>query len=264
MRYGPAVATHSRLAHDRNDRSAFPQRPRRSVIEIGAREFMCVGAKPPLDHPHVFLDMGGDNEIICPYCSTLYRLDPDARPARGASAECALPEPGDGLNAGRRAVSARTIMIAGAGHRRADGGAGARRRGLPRHSVRPGRAARRDRRRHPALAQRHAHADRARPAATLAGRGHRARRRCGCAPAAPAETSRACRSAQRRGGYGAPYWVIHRADLQSALLAAVDEPSRHHAELGAEVDDFVRARQRRRGRKRSRPRRNDGGPRRSR
>ena len=50
------------------------------VIEIGAREFMCVGALPPFDHPHVFLDMGGDTEIICPYCSTLYRLDPTLAP----------------------------------------------------------------------------------------------------------------------------------------------------------------------------------------
>src|SRR5689334_19506955 len=50
------------------------------AIEIGTREFMCVGAKPPLDHPHVFLDMGGDNEIICPYCSTLYRHDPTLDP----------------------------------------------------------------------------------------------------------------------------------------------------------------------------------------
>ena len=42
-------------------------------IEIGAREFMCIGAIPPFDHPHVFLDMGTADEIICPYCSTLYR-----------------------------------------------------------------------------------------------------------------------------------------------------------------------------------------------
>jgi uncharacterized Zn-finger protein len=42
-------------------------------IEIWAREFMCIGAKPPFDHPHVFLDMGAASEIICPYCSTLYR-----------------------------------------------------------------------------------------------------------------------------------------------------------------------------------------------
>lgn len=42
-------------------------------IEIGAKEFMCIGALPPYDHPHVFLDMGAASEIICPYCSTLYR-----------------------------------------------------------------------------------------------------------------------------------------------------------------------------------------------
>lgn len=41
-------------------------------IEIGAREFMCIGAKPPYDHPHVFLDMGAAGEIVCPYCSTLF------------------------------------------------------------------------------------------------------------------------------------------------------------------------------------------------
>lgn len=41
-------------------------------IEIGVKEFMCVGALPPFDHPHVYLDMGADNEIVCPYCSTHY------------------------------------------------------------------------------------------------------------------------------------------------------------------------------------------------
>ena len=43
------------------------------AIDIGAREFMCVGALPPHDHPHVFLDMGDDDEIVCPYCSTHFR-----------------------------------------------------------------------------------------------------------------------------------------------------------------------------------------------
>jgi uncharacterized Zn-finger protein len=56
------------------------------VIEIGAREFMCIGARPPQDHPHVFLDMGDDEDIICPYCSTHFHHDPKlphdaARPA---------------------------------------------------------------------------------------------------------------------------------------------------------------------------------------
>jgi uncharacterized Zn-finger protein len=46
------------------------------AIEIGVKEFMCVGANPPFDHPHVFLDMGDDDEKVCPYCSTLYRYSP--------------------------------------------------------------------------------------------------------------------------------------------------------------------------------------------
>jgi len=41
-------------------------------IEVGSKEFMCVGALPPFDHPHIYLDMGKDTEIVCPYCSTLY------------------------------------------------------------------------------------------------------------------------------------------------------------------------------------------------
>jgi hypothetical protein len=27
---------------------------------------------PPFDHPHIFIDMGDDNEAVCPYCSTHY------------------------------------------------------------------------------------------------------------------------------------------------------------------------------------------------
>lgn len=49
-------------------------------IAIGVKKFMCVGATPPYDHPHVFLDMGDDNEIVCPYCSTLYVYDETLAP----------------------------------------------------------------------------------------------------------------------------------------------------------------------------------------
>jgi uncharacterized Zn-finger protein len=63
-----------------------------AMIEIGAREFMCVGAKPPFDHPHVFLDMGDDEEIICPYCSTLYRHDAALQTFAARPPECALTE----------------------------------------------------------------------------------------------------------------------------------------------------------------------------
>lgn len=58
-------------------------------IAIGAREFMCVGALPPFDHPHVFIDMGDDSEAICPYCSTVYRHDPTLAPADARPANCA-------------------------------------------------------------------------------------------------------------------------------------------------------------------------------
>ena len=44
-------------------------------IAIGAKQFNCVGATPPYDHPHIYLDMGDETEIICPYCSTLYVYD---------------------------------------------------------------------------------------------------------------------------------------------------------------------------------------------
>lgn len=44
-------------------------------IAIGVKEFQCMGARPPFDHPHVYLDMGGDQETICPYCSTRYVYD---------------------------------------------------------------------------------------------------------------------------------------------------------------------------------------------
>jgi uncharacterized Zn-finger protein len=63
-----------------------------SVIEIGSQEFMCVGANPPFDHPHVFLDLGNDNEIICPYCSTLYRFAVDLKPGEARPPECVLKD----------------------------------------------------------------------------------------------------------------------------------------------------------------------------
>ena len=58
------------------------------VIKVGAHEFMCIGAKPPFDHPHVFLDMGADHEIICPYCSTLFKYEPSLGAGHGKPAEC--------------------------------------------------------------------------------------------------------------------------------------------------------------------------------
>jgi uncharacterized Zn-finger protein len=46
-----------------------------AVIEIGVKEFMCTGASQPFDHPHIFIDLGHDDEKVCSYCSTLYRYN---------------------------------------------------------------------------------------------------------------------------------------------------------------------------------------------
>ena len=59
-------------------------------IKIGVKEFQCMGATPPYDHPHVYLDMGHDNDIVCPYCSTLYRHNPALAANEARPAECAL------------------------------------------------------------------------------------------------------------------------------------------------------------------------------
>ena len=54
----------------------FHNTPGVAEIRVGAKEFMCIGALPPFDHPHVYIDMGADTEAICPYCSTLYKHNP--------------------------------------------------------------------------------------------------------------------------------------------------------------------------------------------
>ncbi|MBB6466217.1 zinc-finger domain-containing protein [Aminobacter carboxidus] len=59
-----------------------------AVIEIGVKEFMCVGAKAPFDHPHVFLDMGADAEKVCPYCSTLFRYSSKLKATETQPAGC--------------------------------------------------------------------------------------------------------------------------------------------------------------------------------
>jgi uncharacterized Zn-finger protein len=64
-----------------------------SSIEIGVREFMCTGALPPNDHPHVYLDMGDDSERVCPYCSTLYRYNLSLKAVETVPEGCLFVEP---------------------------------------------------------------------------------------------------------------------------------------------------------------------------
>jgi uncharacterized Zn-finger protein len=57
-------------------------------IRIGVREFQCMGARAPHDHPHVYLDMGADSQILCPYCSTLYVHDAGLAAAATEPPDC--------------------------------------------------------------------------------------------------------------------------------------------------------------------------------
>ena len=59
-----------------------------TAIVIGAREFMCVGALPPFDHPHIYIDLGDEDEAICAYCSTLFKFDASLDPAQSVPPGC--------------------------------------------------------------------------------------------------------------------------------------------------------------------------------
>ena len=61
-------------------------------VRIGAREFHCIGALPPFDHPHVYLNMGAQADILCPYCATRYRFDPALERTASDPAGCAYAD----------------------------------------------------------------------------------------------------------------------------------------------------------------------------
>ncbi len=50
----------------------FHNEPGVARIRVGVKQFMCIGALPPFDHPHIFIDIGQSNEAICPYCGTVF------------------------------------------------------------------------------------------------------------------------------------------------------------------------------------------------
>jgi uncharacterized Zn-finger protein len=85
LNFADAIMAENYVPHFHNTSGA-------PLIEIGAREFMCIGAMPPFDHPHVFLDLGDATDIICPYCSTLFRFDATLDPHAARPPECALTE----------------------------------------------------------------------------------------------------------------------------------------------------------------------------
>ena len=216
-----------------------------AVIEIGAREFMCIGARPPLDHPHVFLDMGADNEIICPYCSTLYRHDPALDPHAARPPECAYeptPEPAHvpvrrpgPLAPTSALMSARTIVVAGAGIGGLTAALALAQRGF-----------------RVAVVDKAEKLEAAGAGIQLSPNATRVLIGLGLLdalePAVVVPQAVIVRAADGRAiarmplgpdaqtRYGAPYWIIHRADLQAVLLAAVRAHHDIELTLGATVD----------------------------
>ena len=67
----------------------FHNQPGLGTIRVAVKEFKCIGALPPFDHPHIFIDMGGDTEAICPYCSTRFVYDGNVG-GRCEPAECEI------------------------------------------------------------------------------------------------------------------------------------------------------------------------------
>ena len=62
------------------------------VIHIGSKAFKCIGALPPHDHPHVYINMGQADEILCPFCATRYRYDSRLNPGDADPPYCTYSE----------------------------------------------------------------------------------------------------------------------------------------------------------------------------
>jgi uncharacterized Zn-finger protein len=54
----------------------FHNNPGAGRVRVRTKKFMCAGDLPPFDHPHIYIDMGDDDEIVCGYCGTLFVYDP--------------------------------------------------------------------------------------------------------------------------------------------------------------------------------------------
>ena len=63
----------------------FHNEPGVPVIVIGAKKFMCIGALPPQDPPHVFCDMGDDSEYCVPLLVDALSPQPRVSAQRSAS-----------------------------------------------------------------------------------------------------------------------------------------------------------------------------------
>ena len=59
-----------------------------ATIHVGSKEFMCIGARPPFDHPHIFIDMDSEDDAVCGYCGTHFRYKASLGAGQADPAEC--------------------------------------------------------------------------------------------------------------------------------------------------------------------------------
>ena len=220
---------HASIPHFANDKGV-------ATIHIGVKEFNCMGARAPFDHPHIFLDMGSDDEIICPYCSTLYKYDAKLHADETVSSRCACGARGQGCV---RSTERRSLIIAGGGI----GGLTA------------------------ALTAAEAGLDvtvlEAAPAIEEIGAGvqltpnvtHILKALGVDAFLSPQAVSPEALDIRRgesgktilsvplgkavMADYGAPWWVVHRADLQAALLARIAQTTGITIQTGKRLEDIT-------------------------
>ena len=53
------------------------------TIIVDTTHVACDGGNGPLGHPRVFLNMGHDRQVVCPYCSRTYQLAEGAKVKAG-------------------------------------------------------------------------------------------------------------------------------------------------------------------------------------
>ena len=44
------------------------------TIQVNEKRVACDGGNGPLGHPRIFLEIGAEGEVVCPYCSRQYIL----------------------------------------------------------------------------------------------------------------------------------------------------------------------------------------------
>ena len=90
------VQTHPLKQLEAMSGSGYPKfRNDRGVpeIRIGVKEFECIGVSPPHDHPHVYINMREADTILCPYCATQFRFDPQMTPLEAEPPDSVFSRP---------------------------------------------------------------------------------------------------------------------------------------------------------------------------